>query len=802
MAVGGTIKLQGESEYKKALKEITNNLKVLSSEMKVVDAVYGKNNNSIDALSKRNEVLNETLKSQKGALNEAKKMLNEAKNSTDSNAETIAKWEIAYNKAKAEVIKTSKEIKENEEAIKELEDAVDKAEDTLKDFADTVEDTGEASDNSNEGFTVMKGALADLVANGISFAISGVKDLVSSLFELSEATEEYRIMNAKLEGSAASFGYTTEYATEKYKELYGYLGDEQMATNAITNMMGLKLSQEELTNLTESAIGVWTAYGDSIPIESLTESINETIGVGKVTGVLADALNFAGLSEDKFNEKLEKTTDEKQRAKLITETLNGAYGESKKTYDEMTKSIQETNRQEAELTETQAKLGEALEPVNNVFTELKNDVLKAITPIVTSLAEKFMDLTNWLKENETAASILAAVGVVLASAFTILAGALAIQGLITGVTKAMALLNTTLLANPIMLVVAAVAGLVAGFIYLWNNCEEFRNFWINLWNNILGILKPIIEEIKYVFEAAWQHIKAIWDFVEPYFTMIWENIKAVFSVVVDVIGGYFKMAWDNIKLVWDFVVYYFKMIWDNIKTIFNVVGDVLSGDFEGAWEGIKHIWDNVKGYFSKIWETIKGIFGNVGNFFKNSFSSAWEGIKKIFSNVGNFFGGIWNTIKSKFTSVGSKVAEAIGGAFKSAINAVIGTVEKAINRIPNAINKALSKINELPGVNIGKLPTISLPRLATGGVLKRGQVGLLEGSGAEAVVPLEKNTGWIKRVSEEMSKNVTYQPEPSNYNHESMINDFKEALKQMKIELDDEVAGQFVEDKITRLVYS
>lgn len=722
MAVGGTIKLQGETEYKKALKEITSNLKVLSSEMKVVDAVYGKNNNSIDALSKKNEVLNETLKSQKGALNEAKKMLNEAKNSTDANADTVAKWEIAYNKAKAEVIKTSKEIKANEEAIKELEDAVDKTEDTLKGFADTVEKTGEASDNSSEGFTVMKGALSDLVANGISFAVNGVKDLVSSLFELSEATEEYRIMNAKLEGSAAAFGYTTEYATEKYKELYGYLGDEQMATNAITNMMGLKLSQEELTNLTESAIGVWTAYGDSIPIESLTSSINETIVVGKVTGVLADALNFAGLSEDEFNEKLEKTNNEKERAKLITDTLNEAYGESKKTYDEMTESIQETNRIEAELTETQAQLGEALEPVNNVFTQLKNDVLLALTPIVEALATKFMDLTNWLKENETAASILTGVGIGLAAAFAILAGALAIQGLITGVTKAMAFLNSTLLANPITLVVAAIAGLVAAFIYLWNNCESFRQFFVDMW----------------------------------------ANIKEVVSIASTNIVEFFT----------------------------------------GAWDGITGVWDKATTFFSDIWGKIKETFGNVKDWFKDTFKKAWDGIKGVFSNWGSFFGGLWTKIKDKFKDIGTNIGSAISDTVKAGINGIISTIEKCINGGIKLINGAIKLINKIPNVEISKMKELTLPRLATGGVLKKGQVGLLEGSGAEAVVPLEKNTGWIKRVSEEMSKNVTYQPEPSNFNHESMINDFKEALKQMKIELDDEVAGQFVEDKVTRLIYS
>jgi hypothetical protein len=189
------------------------------------------------------------------------------------------------------------------------------------------------------------------------------------------------------------------------------------------------------------------------------------------------------------------------------------------------------------------------------------------------------------------------------------------------------------------------------------------------------------------------------------------------------------------------------MIWDNIKAVFGVVKSVLTGDFKGAWDGIKGIWDNTTGYFSSLWENIKKIFSKVKQFFVNAFSSAWEGIKKVFANVGTFFGDIWRTIVSKFETIGTAVGDAIGGAFKTAINAVIATVERGLNVIPNVVNDALDLINELPGVDISPLSTISLPRLERGGVLKRGQLGLLEGNGSEAVVPLEKNTGWLDEIA-------------------------------------------------------
>ena len=735
---------------------------------------------------------------------------------------------------------------------KKLNDAREEA----NKLADSLEDVGESSENSSGGFTIMKGALADLVANAIQSAVSAIGDFIGSLFELSEATEEYRTMQAKLEGSANSFGYSIDFAKEKYKELYSYVGDDQMATNGITNLMGLGTSTESVSKLVEGAIGVWASYGDSIPIESLTESINETIAVGKVTGTFADTINWAKTSneelgkalannkeaqgaynkaieeglpvEDAFNEALAKITDEQERADVVAQFLNSTYGESKKTYDELTGGITEANEAELELKETQAELGETMEPVNTAITDMKNKALEALLPVVQDVVKAVMDLVTWLKENPAIMQLITTIVIALATAFGVLAGALAIQGLIAGVTKAIALLNTTLLANPIVLIISAIAGLVAGFIYLWNNCEEFRNFWLGLWENIkiafqafidwispaiesiknffvslwekisevwasiMNSLQPLFEAIVGAFKEGWELIKVVWDLVEPYFSAIWEGIKVVFSVVKEILGAYFSNAWEGIKLVWSVAVSYFQTLWNNIKLVFSVVKTFFSGMFSSAWEAIKAIWNAVTGYFTAIWNTIKGIFsvvkavltGNwkdawngikgivstwtsyfsgvwtsikkvfssVKTWFKDTFSSAWTAIKGVFSNWGSFFSGLWDKIKNTFSKMGTNIANAIGNSVKAGINGVISAIENTINSGIKLINGAIGLINLLPGVSVGTIGTVSFPRLYRGGVLKKGQVGLLEGDGAEAVVPLEQETGWINRIAQKMNE--------------------------------------------------
>ena len=172
--------------------------------------------------------------------------------------------------------------------------------------------------------------------------------------------------------------------------------------------------------------------------------------------------------------------------------------------------------------------------------------------------------------------------------------------------------------------------------------------------------------------------------------------------------------------------------------------------FWGQWtHGLETMWNGVLNSWNWFWGQ-----------WQHGIDTMWNIVVDTFGKIGDFFKGMWDGIVSIFTTIGTKVGEAIGGAFKSAINAVIWIVEGALNAIPNTINGMLGAINAIPGVEISMIPTVTLPRLAKGGVLKKGQVGYLEGDGDEAVVPLSQNTQWIDRVADKISEksgnNATY----------------------------------------------
>ena len=627
----------------------------------------------------------------------------------------------------------------NDEAIKAINETADAAQDSSLTTSEAFGKIGQVAGGIVKGVAVAGAALGGAWLAAI------------------ESTREYRTEMGKLDAAFVTNGHSSEAAKQTYSDLNAVLGDSGQAVEASQHLAKLTDNEKDLQTWTDICTGVYATFGESLPIEGLTEAANETAKTGILTGGLTDALNWAGIGEDKFQEKLDKCSNEQERQKLIMDTLNKTYSEASDQYKKTNKDVMDANKAQEKLTDAFAELGRIGEPILTAIKDKVADMAAAAIPHLENFVNKVKDIITWVKENRDTIDIW--VGVILGAATAIGTfllilnwGAImtAASNAINVVRTAILGMNAAMLANPVGLIVALLAGLVVAFIYLWNNVEGFRKFWIDAWNAIK----------KYCSEA--------WAATKKY--------------AID--------AWNWVKKTWAAAGKFFKDIWNGIKSVFNNVKTWFADKFKAAWNGVKSIWNGAKSFFSGLWSSIKNTFNNVQSWLSNKFYSAWSSIKSVFSGWGSFFGGLWTKIKNKFSSIGSSLGKSMGDAVKSALNKVLSTIEKAINKGIGLINSAIKLANKLPGINVGTVPKISLPRLAKGGVLERGQVGLLEGTGAEAVVPLERNKAWLSKVAEDFNEIQQSNASQHNMNADFALNRIIELLEKltlMKVCLDSGV---------------
>lgn len=504
----------------------------------------------------------------------------------------------------------------------------------------------------------------------------------------SALTEEYRVAQGKLNTAFEVAGYSSETAATAYNEFYKILGDTDTATEASQLLAKLAENEQDMETWTRAAAGVWGTFGDALPIESLIEAANETAKTGTVTGTLADALNWAGISEDKFNEQLKAAGSESERNRLIMETLSSTYDTAADSFYKNNEQIIKNREQQAKLTEAMASVGDAVDKVKGAFVE-------RFMPAISDAADKISEWLDGMDVNaviDTAIEKIteikdlfiqllpAIVGVI--TAVVTFRTIMTISAIIDTVTKAItafklandaatlsqAALIAVMNLNPFVLIATLIAGLVAALIVLWNTNEDFRNAVINIWNGI-----------KQAFSDAWNWIVNTWNQFQPYFQAAWDFLVAVFSQVVDTLGGFFSAAWEFIVGVWNAAQPYFQAIWSGIQSVFSVVSAVLSGFFRTAWNAIQAIWNVVTGYFQNIFNTIKNIFAAVEAVFRGDFQAAWDAIVSIFSGWYDYFkglfdqiGNIFSTIGDVFRDIGGKAIEALKNGIAAAWDGLTG----------------------------------------------------------------------------------------------------------------------------------
>ena len=517
------------------------------------------------------------------------------------------------------------------------------------------------TDKNTEGFGKK---LVTVAQNAGKFAL-GVAGAAAAagtaIVALTETTREYRTEQGKLQAAFQTQNFTAEQARKTYESLNGILGDSGQAVEAANHLAQLATSESQLAEWTNICTGIYATFGDSLPIEGLTEAANETAKVGTLTGSLADALNWAGVNEAEFQASLDACNSEQERASLIQSTLNGLYHEAASKYKEINAEVIAANEAQDRLNASMASIGGAMEPFVTKGKELIAEVLEKLTPALEWLGNTALP---WVSNGVS----------VVVTWFQDLIGKLGDSGL---------------------------------------------------------TFDSVMTTIKTVWDQTMQVLKGVWDTIgKPVWDLIQQNVGLV--------AGYFQEKMPEIQAFTSTCFKDIKDLWKNdlqpaLKAIGDFIENVLAPAFEWAFGHIvAPVVDNVFTGIVDLWNgTLKPVLSGILTFIEGVFSG---NMTKIFKGLIDTLNGIWSGLATIVKTPINTVIDLINGFIKG-INGI---------EIPDWV----------PGVGGATLNIPTIPRLAAGGVLEKGQVGLLEGNGAEAVVPLHNNRKWISAVAQDMDRAV------------------------------------------------
>ena len=270
--------------------------------------------------------------------------------------------------------------------------------------------------------------------------------------------------------------------------------------------------------------------------------------------------------------------------------------------------------------------------------------------------------------------VLIVIGKTISAVGTIMTLVPKLAGAISTVKGAFAALSATMMANPIAIVIAAIAALVAAFIYLWNTNEEFRQIWIRLWNEIKEVAVQVWTAISQFLVSAWNGIRntavAVWNGIWDFFSGLWTGIKTLFTTVVTAISTFLVGAWNGIRatvmIVWNAISAFLVSVWNGIKSVTTTVVNGIRTFLQSAWNGIRTVittvMNAIRTVISTVWNGIRTNISTVMNGIRGTVNSVWNGIRSTISSVVN---GIKNTVSSAFNAMWSGIRSTISGIYNT-----------------------------------------------------------------------------------------------------------------------------------------
>lgn len=735
---GGSIKLTGESEYQKALKSINSNLAVLSSEMKVVASSFNKNEDSISSLNAKNEILNKKLTEQNKVLAEAKKMLNEAKTSTDSNATTVKKWETALNNAQAEVNKTTREISNNEKTLNDLEKANVDNTKELKNFSDAEEKAGKSSLSLGD---IIKGNLiSDAIIGGIKSLGRAMSNFASNFKEWSDMADALKEQEMKVTQVMKN---TTGASDEEIQSL--------IDLTAAKEKLGVVSQETQLAGLQE--LGTYVENKESLEamLPVMNDMIAQQYGIGasmeSASGIATMMGKVLGNGQVDALSRLGYKFDEAQEQVLKF----GTEEEKVKVLSEvieqsvggMNEALALTNAGKIEI--ATSYIDDMKKSVGELATEMKGKIVGEFLPEIKELSDALVEMVN---------------------------GDISIED---GMTKMTDVLQS-------------------GIEKLVENIPAVLEVGVQI---ISKILQGIINSLPQILPAV---VQVIMTLVTNLTQMLPQILQAGISILLELINGISQSLPELIPIMVKVIMDMVNVLLDNIDEIIECGIELLVALTEGLMNALPELISRLPEIIIKITSKLIELSPQLLSAALRIILALAEGLIKyipeMISRIPEIIKSMVNALKNgvqDFKNIGSNLLKGIW-------EGISDTKDWLVNKVKSIGSTITSAIKGVFGIH-------SPSRVFKDEIGKNLALGLGEGFENE-MVNVNKEIQGALPTDFDLSSNVNLNNSLSNANssmdnnYNSMVNAFKQALGEMKIQLNDEVAGNFVESTIERVIYA
>lgn len=786
---GITIEIDGKTTgLTKALKAANSEIKTTKSQLNSVEKALKLDPKNVDLLKAKQNALN-------GVIKETKEKLDMEKQAAESAKKELELGNITqgeYDALQAEIVTTTNELsnleKQARQASSVLGSQMQAAGAHIKEVGNNISELGEKVTGVGDKVSALGGKMTatitmPVVAGGTA-AVKQATDYSSALAKLSTIADTTQTPLDDLDASIMALSDSTGMGAAEIAEAsYQAISAGQSTKDAVgfveqANVLA-RAGFTSMTTATDTLTTALNAYGLSADqVSSVSDKLITTQSLGKTTvdelgasmGKVIPTAAMYGVNLDQLSAAYVTTTKNGIGTAEATTYINGMLNELGKSGSTTSNILKEkTGKSFSELMNEGYNLSDVLQIIQNEADSSGMSLAdmfgsQEAAKAAATITQHTTDFTSAVKELGNSA------GTAQQAFDTLEASDPSIQ---FEKTKT-AIQNCAISIGQILMpIVQQIAGKIQELVQKFRDLDPETQQQIVKIAAIAAAIGPLLVVIGTLISSVGHIITfsgrivtlvgSITTWMGTASTFITGTMIPAITGVVTAIGPFLLIAAAVIAVItaiivviknWDAIVEVAQFVWESfcekVSQLVTAFKEFFTSAFQAIGSFFTGIWNGIVSVATNAWSSIRNVFSTVGSFFTGIFQQAWNGITSIFNRLGGFFSGVWNSVTGIFKSAGMAIGNAISGAVKTAVNFVLSKAIGIINGFIGAINAVIGVINKIPGVSLSKISKLGVPQLERGGVLAKGQVGLLEGNGAEAVVPLDQNEKWIAAVAREM----------------------------------------------------